>query len=71
MTRLANRPRVTDLSWGQLLELVCGGGDADAEFNAECSNFGSEEERRAAWEANRERLLDWSHGQPWAAERYD
>jgi hypothetical protein len=70
-----------ELTPEQDLELLCGpyigpnwpdDRDDDKAFIRERSNFASEEERRQAWRAHRERLIeqtpDWTR--PWAAEHY-
>ena len=65
MARLS-REAPRQLTWDEDLELICGpaGGpddqDDDQAFDPERSDFASEAERRAAWFANRERLLEWS-----------
>jgi hypothetical protein len=69
MTRL-RRDAPAKLTLDQELELLCGpligpnwpNDGGTPMFRPERSNFASEEERRAAWEANRERLIDYAPG---------
>jgi hypothetical protein len=65
-------PKLRQLTFDEELELICGPGhDANGNF---VSAFQDEAERRAAWEANRERLMDdmeGKPGQPWAWEAYE
>ena len=79
MTRMRGDIPVT-LTGDQDMELLCGpyiGPDwpndgGTKEFRRERSNFASEEERRQAWLAHRERITEWClQGRPWAAEHYD
>lgn len=68
------------LTWDQEMELICGPyigpnwpddkDDADI-FIPERSNFASEAQRREAWFAHRERILDSAPNGAWAQERYD
>ena len=67
------RGDVPELTWDQSLELMIGPNDGGAKkFERERSSFGSEEERRKAWEAHREQVVEWClQGRPWAEEHYD
>ena len=74
------RGDIPELTWDQELELLCGpaigpnwpNDGGTKEFKRERSSFRSEEERRAAWEAHREQVVEWClQGRPWAEEHYD
>jgi hypothetical protein len=70
MTRLTGEVPA-ELTLFQDFELLLGQTGDAREFDPERSGFGSEQERRAAWFANRERLIDWAPSRPWAQERYE
>ena len=81
MARL-RRSVPAQLTWQQEMELLCGpyigpnwpdDPDESKVFIPERSNFASEEERREAWLAHRERITDWAPDwtRPWAAEHFE
>jgi hypothetical protein len=61
-------PAERELEWDELMELLVGVGRIRGE---EVSAFGSEDERRAAWEAHRDEIVAMSaNGETFGTERY-